>query len=90
VPRLGVEWTVPVADVAVALRGGAFFAPSPAPDGPLLDNHRLGLTAGAGFLVDPLRVDVWFQAQVLVGRSQDDIATSGAVLAGGLVVGLDL
>lgn len=90
VPRLGAEWTQPISDFAIAFRGGAFFALSPAPDGPLLDNHRLGLTAGAGFLVDPVRFDVWFQTQVLLGRRQADVDTGGAVYAGGLVVGVDL
>jgi len=90
VPRLGAEWTLPISDWALAPRGGAFFAATPAPDGPLLDNHRLGVSAGVGFLVDPIRVDVWFQTHLLLGRRQSEIDTSGAIFAGGLVVGVDL
>jgi hypothetical protein len=98
VPRLGVEWT----RAPVRLRGGYFYAHSPAPEmtgmQALFDNHRHVLTAGIGLdwpgARVPLHLDAWGQSHVLVPRAQDRpdgrIDTSGFIWVGGLVLGVDL
>jgi long-chain fatty acid transport protein len=100
VPRVGVEWHA----APWRLRGGAFYAHSPAPEmrgmQALLDNHRIALSAGAGLDLPrarvrvPIHVDLWFQAHALLPRDHERPAgrlhTSGVLLVGGLVLGVDL
>ena len=77
VPRVAAEWTLSSsADMSLTLRGGYWFAMSPAPemDGQqsLLDNHRHVLSAGIGFDwpggLLPLHVDIWAQGHLLAPR----------------------
>jgi long-chain fatty acid transport protein len=104
VPRAAVEWTHQHGKLELDLRAGYFFAWSPAPEmkgmQAFIDNHRhvfslgLGLSAPSSKL--PFCVDAWFQAHVLQPRTTDrpdpgtDVKTSGAIYAGGLMVGVDL
>jgi hypothetical protein len=93
VPRLGIEWS----REPFRLRGGAFYAHSPAPEmrgmQALLDNHRVVASIGAGLDLPrarvPLHLDAWFQAHVLLPRDHAR-HTSGAIYVGGLVLGVDL
>ena len=99
VPRLGVEWSHTLGRLALALRGGYFFALSPASGDAsaqgFLDNHRHALSVGIG-LDDavgrfPLHLDAWFQAHILMPRDHgESIETSGSIWVGGIVVGVDL
>jgi long-chain fatty acid transport protein len=77
VPRIAAEWIAfGGADMSLSLRGGYWFAMSPAPemDGQqsLLDNHRHVLAAGVGFDWPagalPLHIDLWFQGHLLAPR----------------------
>jgi long-chain fatty acid transport protein len=105
VPRLGAAWTHDAAGGwALTLRGGYFFAWSPAPEmtgaQALLDNHRhvfsLGFGLAAAQAAVPIHVDAWFQWHALVPRHNDrpegtpDVDTSGSILVGGLTLGVDL
>jgi long-chain fatty acid transport protein len=100
VPRVGAEWK----QGGLSLRGGYFFAWSPAPEmtgmQALLDNDRHVFTLGAGLAAPgaklPVYLDAWFQVHALVPREHDrpgdqpDVRTSGAIYVGGLSVGIDL
>lgn len=104
VPRAAVEWRTPHGVADLALRGGYFFAWSPAPEmkgqQALLDNDRHVLSVGLGLSTArskmPLHLDAWFQLHQLVARTHDrpdtqsDVSTSGRIFVGGLVVGVDL
>jgi long-chain fatty acid transport protein len=101
VPRVGVEWTHPFDGWDLALRGGYFLAMSPASDqitstAALLDNTRHVFTAGVGVSTArgdiPLHIDAFFQAHVLQPRHWDslNIDTSGNIIIGGIVMGVDL
>lgn len=77
VPRLAAEWRVRDGGaVTLALRGGYWFAMSPAPEmsgqQSLLDNHRHVFSAGLGLGwpggTVPLYLDLWLQAHLLVPR----------------------
>ncbi len=76
IPRLAVEYTLRAGATTIALRGGYFFAMSPAPaqDGQqsLLDNHRNVLSAGIGLawlgLSSPVHLDLWTQLHLLAPR----------------------
>jgi len=77
VPRVAAEWMVRRdPHQQIALRGGYWFAMSPAPemDGQqsLFDNHRHVLTAGIGFARPdtslPLHLDLWLQTHILMPR----------------------
>jgi long-chain fatty acid transport protein len=76
VPRLGVEYTRASGQAVLALRGGAAFVMSPAPEASgrqsFLDNHRLVGTAGIGYSAPrsrlPISIDLWAQAHQLVPR----------------------
>jgi hypothetical protein len=105
VPRLGATWRGQAGGLDLALRGGYFFAWSPAPEMKgavaLLDNHRHVLSLGLG-LADPtsegfpFHLDVWFQLHVLQPRTHDrpepepDLETGGVITVGGLTLGVDL
>ncbi len=76
-PHFGAERTLmPAPSVAMHLRGGFFFEPSPAPAqsklSNLYDNHRLALTLGYGVEVGPraarIALDLFGQAQALIPR----------------------
>lgn len=96
VPRVGVEWQ----GGALRLRGGYAFVLSPAPEmtgrQAFLDNHRNIISAGVGLSFGQLHLDLWSQLHVLVPRHHDrpegqaDIDTSGTILVGGLMLGVDL
>jgi long-chain fatty acid transport protein len=105
VPRVGAAWThAGASGWELALRGGYFFAWSPAPEmtGPqaLLDNHRHVFSLGFGLAAPqaalPLHIDAWFQWHALVPRHNDrpegtpDVDTSGSIFVGGMTVGVDL
>ena len=105
VPRVGAEWTRrSEGGVVTALRGGYFFAWSPAPEmtgmQALLDNDRHVVSTGVGVSAPdaklPFHVDAWFQLHALVPRDNDrpgdipDVRTSGAIYVGGLTLGIDL
>ena len=95
-PRVAAEWTVG----AFTLRGGYAFVPTPAPEATgsqaFVDNTRHVFSLGAGIVAAPLHVDAWAQAHVLAARrnhrpgGEPDIETSGSILAGGMLVGVDL
>jgi long-chain fatty acid transport protein len=92
VPRLGIEWR----HGDLALRGGYAFVLSPAPDVTgtqvLLDNHRNVLSAGAGYVLGALHIDLWMQAHLLLARHRDEpsVDTGGTIFVGGLMLGVDL
>ncbi len=103
VPRVGAEWRGRRGMYDLALRGGYFFAWSPAPEmkgmQALMDNDRHVLTIGFGVSTGrakiPLHIDLWFQVHQLVPRSNTRpdttvISTSGRIFVGGLVMGVDL
>jgi long-chain fatty acid transport protein len=99
-PRLAAEWTRRFSLGEVKLRGGYAFVMSPAPEmtGPqaFLDNHRNLATFGVGLDLAPAHIDLWTQLHLLVPRHHDrpegvaDVDTSGRVLVGGLMLGVDL
>jgi long-chain fatty acid transport protein len=76
VPRLGAEYTRELGRSTLALRAGASFHLSPAPEASgrqsFLDNHRLVGTLGASFGVPrssvPFFVDAWLQHHYLMPR----------------------
>jgi long-chain fatty acid transport protein len=99
VPRVGVEWSHLLGRFALSLRGGYFFALSPASGDAsaqgFLDNHRHAFSAGIGFddptTRFPLHVDLWFQAHILQPRDHGgEVETSGSIVVGGIVLGVDL
>jgi long-chain fatty acid transport protein len=93
VPRLAAEWSV---GHGVSVRGGYSYVMSPAPDSistgqAFLDNDRHVLSLGLGVVAAPLHVDAWAQAHLLPSRQQrPDLVTSGNILVGGVVLGVDL
>jgi long-chain fatty acid transport protein len=103
IPRLGATWTHAGA-YEWHLRGGYFFAWSPAPEmtgqQALLDNHRHVFSLGVGLAAPgkqlPFHLDAWLQWHALVPRHNDrpegepDVDTSGSIFAGGLMLGVDL
>lgn len=76
VPRLAAEWAVHVSSAILRLRGGYFFAMSPAPEQSgrlsLLDNHRHVFAAGVGLSLPqfavPLHINAWAQTHYLIPR----------------------
>jgi hypothetical protein len=76
VPRLGAEWTADRGVANVAVRAGAAFAMSPAPEASgrqsFLDNHRLIGALGVSFGLPrssvPIVIDAWLQHHLLVPR----------------------
>lgn len=97
VPRVAAEWT---AGSHITLRAGYAFIPTPAPEATgaqaFVDNDRHLFTLGAGLTVAPIHVDAWAQAHVLAPRHnerpapQPAVDTSGTILAGGMLLGVDL
>ncbi|MCC6556041.1 MAG: hypothetical protein IT372_24030 [Polyangiaceae bacterium] len=84
VPRAGVERVLSPGDgVAMKLRAGAFFEPSPAPEqagaANVYDNHRAALAIGYGLALDPpwprLSLDLFSELQVLVPRTHEKAAS---------------
>jgi long-chain fatty acid transport protein len=81
VPRLGVEYEIPLRDgVTTRVRGGYAFEPTPAPkqhrEANLYDESRSIFAWGAGLSVRPpllegLDLDVFGQAQVIHGRDHE-------------------
>jgi long-chain fatty acid transport protein len=88
VPRLGVEHALgAVGPGDLALRGGAFAEPAPAPDGtPYLDNHRVAATLGAGYRAAPFQIDLFYQWHLLLPGQR----SGGMLNVAGLTVGVDL
>lgn len=99
-PRLAAEWSHPVGPGVLEVRGGYAFVMTPAPEmtgaQAFLDNHRNVGTFGIGLELAPAHIDLWTQLHWLVPRHHDrpdeiaDIDTSGVVLVGGLMLGVDL
>jgi long-subunit fatty acid transport protein len=90
-PRLGVDWSVPLAERAtLMLRAGYAFEPSPAPEqtgrSNYLDNHRSVFSLGYGFRfaesLGPVSFDGYVQAQWLHDRSHDKSVADGAPIDG--------
>jgi len=75
-PRASAELTVPRGALELALRTGAAFVMSPAPEATgaqaFLDNHRLLASAGLGVAFPgssvPLHLDAWVQLHQLIAR----------------------
>jgi len=88
VVKLAVDWRAIAAPLAVHVRAGYAFVPSPAPEQrgaqSLFDNDRQVMTAGAGVYLPArwlaLRIDVWGQVQALRPRThrKDPAAFSGS------------
>ncbi len=87
VPRLGVDWTLPIGGKSVAhVRGGWFYEPSPAPEqtgaSNYWDNDRHVFSVGYGVtLADPLpplSIDVYYQQHLLVSRTHHKDASVDA------------
>ncbi|HUH05361.1 MAG TPA: hypothetical protein VML75_25365 [Kofleriaceae bacterium] len=77
IPRISAQWTaLRTRDAILLVRGGYFFAPSPAPEmvgrQSLLDNDRHAFTLGTGIYspgsVAPLYLDIWTQVHLLAPR----------------------
>jgi hypothetical protein len=102
VPRVSVEWTKPIGDFDVSLRGGTWLALTPAPvetgQQALLDNTRQIFTLGVGLATSrttfPIHLDAWFQTHILFPRDtprpMETIHTSGTIVVGGIMLGVDL
>jgi long-chain fatty acid transport protein len=104
VPRVAAEWRGSYGVYDLALRGGYWFAWSPAPAmtgmQALMDNDRHVFTIGAGIASGrskklPIHIDLWFQVHQLVSRSNarpdmSVITTGGRIFVGGLMMGVDL
>ncbi len=94
VPRVGAEWTRDLGPLALALRGGYFFEPTPAPDAAptrtLLDASRHVITAGGELRLRnryaPLHLELFFQWHAL----QPTERVHGGFGAGGVSLGAEL
>jgi long-chain fatty acid transport protein len=80
VPRVGVSFAIDLAEQATAaIRAGAFYEPSPAPEqsgsSNYWDNDRVALTVGYGVeMIEPLppvSIDVFYQHHLLVARTHE-------------------
>jgi hypothetical protein len=73
IPRASAELTIPRGEATLALRTGAAFVMSPAPEASgtqsFLDNHRLIASGGFGLAWSPVHVDAWVQLHQLVSRT---------------------
>jgi long-chain fatty acid transport protein len=103
IPRASVERTEAIGSMEAALRVGAAFVMTPAPEATgqqsFLDNHRIVVGGGVGLAWPhssvPLSVDLWFQVHRLIGRRNEKEAapftvfdTGGEIAVGGISVGV--
>jgi len=91
--RLGLSWSRTTAALRTTLRAGYAFIESPAPDAAgrtLLDAHRhvasVGLALGSTSRRVPLRLDGFYQVQILAGGAR----AGGFLAAAGLTLGIEL